>query len=361
MKKLTAAIFCLLILNITSSFALGRKNVIQTNSTIPTGSTHNMTMEEDEVFLPGYSHPYKWNKDITGDAVSFPEIWGYVLVSRIKDYEKNTPLTDIGLFAAEINCYGQLVSIPSRTLVKDFSGKVHLVAICESRSLTHFVLKKGTPERKQLIHDLIKATKDFDGLQIDYELVPPEDGANFLSFLKELKKGIGDKPLSVCVPARVKTLKGDVYSYKELAKIADKIMIMAYDEHWSTGKPGSIASMTWCENIADYALSILDANRFILGLPFYGRTWEDEIQHRAWAFNGVNRIMHENNVKTIEREDGIPYFTYTSSTNVTGYYEDAHSILERARMYKAKGFSSIAFWRMGQEDTAVWNWIKTEN
>ena len=29
MKKLTAAIFCLLILNITSSFALGRKNVIR--------------------------------------------------------------------------------------------------------------------------------------------------------------------------------------------------------------------------------------------------------------------------------------------------------------------------------------------
>lgn len=316
------------------------------------------TITEDGVMYPGYTFPYKWNSDIKGEPVLFDEVWGYVMISRLKDYDDMTPLTDVGLFAAEINSYGELTNVPKRTAVgKNFKGRVHLVTICESTSLSHFCIDPKYGARKKIVEGLLEACEEFDGLQVDWELIPSRDADNFLSFLKELKKGLGKKPLTVCVPARTKTLKQDVYSYEKIGKIADRIMIMAYDEHWTGGPAGSIASMDWCEKIADYAKTVWPANKYIFGLPFYGRIWGNKSVKQALAFNGMNRTAHENGVVTIERERGVPHYKYTVEVEVEGWYEDAYSNVERSRMYKQKGYNCIAFWRMGQEDVAVWEWI----
>ena len=316
------------------------------------------TITEDGVMYPGYTFPYKWNSDIKGEPVLFDEVWGYVMISRLKDYDDMTPLTDVGLFAAEINSYGELTNVPKRTAVgKNFKGRVHLVTICESTSLSHFCIDPKYGARKKIVEGLLEASEEFDGLQVDWELIPSRDADNFLSFLKELKKGLGKKPLTVCVPARTKTLKQDVYSYEKIGKIADRIMVMAYDEHWTGGPAGSIASMDWCEKIADYAKTVWPANKYIFGLPFYGRIWGNKSVKQALAFNGMNRTAHENGVVTIERERGVPHYKYTVEVEVEGWYEDAYSNVERSRMYKQKGYNCIAFWRMGQEDVAVWEWI----
>lgn len=316
------------------------------------------TITEDGVMYPAYTYPYKWNSEISGEPVLFDEVWGYVLESRLNDYDKTTPLTDVALFAASVNIYGELKNIPKRSLIgPEFKGRVHLVTICESTSLSHFCIDPSYGCRDKIVKALLDASKDFDGLQIDWELIPERDAANFLSFLKELKDGLGEKPLTVCVPARIKTRKNDVYDYKKIGKIADRIMIMAYDEHWSRSDPGPIASYTWCEKIADYAKTIWPASKYIMGLPFYGRTWANKSIQQAWIFNGMNRQAHENDVEVIERDNGIPHLTYTTEVTVSGYYEDAHSSVCRSRMYQSKDFNSIAFWRMGQEDCAVWEWI----
>ena len=309
-----------------------------------------------EVEHENYSHPYRWNK-LDGDKVEFKEIWGYLVTTRLKDFDKNAPLTDLALFGVDINCYGKLETAPKRNLAAGFNGRVHLVAVCNSMSTTHFVLDPKYGLRDELIKDLVFATISFDGLQIDYELVPQKDGENFLQFLKLLKKKLNGKELTVCVPARVKTLSTDVYDYK-IAAVADKVMIMAYDEHWATSRPGSVASVSWCKKIVDYALSVLPANKYIIGVPFYGRSWTDRSLAQAWYFNGANRIMHENEVKQLKRKEGGPHFEYEAKANVTVWFDDATSLLQRARMYKDYGFDKIAFWRLGMEDAVFWDWIK---
>ena len=321
-------------------------------------STQDSGVETDEVMIPGYANPYRWNRELKGEAVNFKEIWGYVIPDYIDEYNKNAMLTDIGLFAAEIDIFGNLSKVPQRSAVADFKGRVHLTAVCDSRSLSHLVLSSGKL-RTQVANDLALAAREFDGVQIDFELVPPEDAENYLLFLKYLKKKLGKKPLTVCVHARVKTLDRDAESYSEIGKVADRIMIMAYDEHWSTSAPGAIASMDWCRSVAEYALSLWPAEKYIMGLPFYGRTWPEENWRKAWYFEGINRIMHENNVDVVIRENDVPYFSFKKEILVTGWYEDAHSVVERSRMYKDMGFQSLAFWRMGQEDAAVWQWIKS--
>jgi hypothetical protein len=292
-------------------------------------------------------------------AVQFSEIWGYVMKGRENELNYDSPLSDIGYFAAEVNCYGEITDVPDRTKFNSFSGRIHIVTSCDSRGLTHFILLKDSVARTNLINSLAALVSVYDGIQIDYELVPQKDGDAYLSFLKELKKKLGAKTLSVAVPARTRTISDDVYQYAQIASSADRVIVMAYDEHWSASSPGAIASADWCAKVAAYAASVIPHEKLVMGIPFYGRTWgDDTTANKAWYYSGTSRIIRENNVKRIKRgKDGIPYYSFTSKQIVTGWFEDETSLSAKCSLYSGKNISSVAFWRIGQEDPAFWQHI----
>lgn len=43
--------------------------------------------------------------------------------------------------------------------------------------------------------------------------------------------------------------------------------------------------------------------------------------------------------------------------NVTCWFEDAYSTVQKLRLYTSRGISYAAFWRIGQEDPEIWRWI----
>jgi len=291
--------------------------------------------------------------------VSFGEIWAYVVAGREAALTENLPLSDIGYFGAEIDSYGKLVDVPDRSKLS-FRGRVHLVAACSGRALTHFVLKPGSEERKALIADLLNAAKDYDGLQIDYENVPAMDGDAYLSFLTELRAGLGNKIFSVALAARTRKIENDVYDYEKILPIVDRILVMAYDEHWSGSAPGSVASMSWCQRVADYSLRVIGREKLIMGIPFYGRAWGDHNPSRALVYASIEDLINEKEVREIRRENGIPAFDYDVSVKVKVYYEDHYSLATRMDMYKSQGIASVGFWRIGQETTEIWKYLKLE-
>ena len=300
-------------------------------------------------------------EELSGEVMQFGEIWGYVMAKREDEFDYSMPLTDIGYFSADVNSYGELSTLNRGDNFAAFSGRIHLVSTCESRALTHFVLDPAYSVRDRLVKSLIAASANYDGLQIDYELVPARDGKHFLEFLRLLKAGLGDKILSVAIPARVRTIKGDVYSYRALAAVVDRIIVMAYDEHWSTSEPGSIASIPWSRRVGEYSASVIPSEKLVMGLPFYGRTWGDFTTNKAYYFSGINRLLTENHIHTIERDDDVPYFSFKKEITITGYFEDEQSLLARTRLYKDLGIKNLAFWRVGQEDGEYWKWIFSEN
>jgi spore germination protein YaaH len=291
---------------------------------------------------------------------SFGEIWGYLLAGREAALNLDYPLSDIGYFGAEIDSYGQLVTVPRRSTISGFKGRVHLVVACNSRSLTHFVLMEGSAVRRQLVDDLLKAVQNYDGLQIDFEYVPARDGGAYRSFLAELREGLGAKMLTVALAARIRTIRDDVYDYAKILPLVDRILVMAYDEHWSGSAPGPIASIAWCKQVAAYALDAAGEEKLIMGIPFYGRAWSSVNPAGAYIFSSIERIKRENNIDEISREDGIPAFTYEIPVSVKVFYEDVFSLSVRMEMYRSMGVKSIGFWRLGQESPAVWNILKLE-
>ena len=297
-------------------------------------------------------------------AMSFKEIWGYVFNGREYEFSSNYPITDVGYFVSAVNAFSELDPVPERNkFFSKYKGRVHLVTSADSRSQTHLLLDPELPLRDRIIDSLIKASETYEGLQIDWELVPAKDKDNFLSFLTEIKKKLNGKILSIAVPARVKTLTEDAYDYAAVSEIVDRVIIMAYDEHWSTSKPGPIASNSWCRNIYNYAKNIIPEEKLVMGVSFYGRTWTDDKDGaRAWYNEGINRIKSENEVnETLRSDEGIPYFSFTKTVTITGWYDDVYSLNVRCKMYRDSGVKNLAFWRVGQEDKEFWNLIVTED
>jgi len=292
-------------------------------------------------------------------VTAFKEIWGYVLAGRESSLSRNYPLTDVVYFNAEVDSYGKLTGVPRRRNIT-FAGRVHFSVTCGSRSLTHFVLAPGSNERKTLIEDLLAAAMDYDGLQIDFENVPARDGGAFLSFLSELRAGLGNKFFTIALPARSARIADDVYDYERIKPYVDRILVMAYDEHWSGSSPGSIASLQWCRRVADYSLRVIGQEKLIMGLPFYGRAWGDSNPSVAYTYPSIQNLIRERNVTEIRRENGIPTFDYQITVSVKVYYEDVYSLSARMEMYKSINVNSIGFWRIGQENTDVWRVLRLE-
>jgi spore germination protein YaaH len=293
-------------------------------------------------------------------VTEFGEIWGYVVAGREAALTRGLPLTDVAYFGAEVDSYGSLTDVPRRSNL-NFPARIHLAVACNSRSLTHFVLLADRPERRALINQLLDAARNYDGLQIDFENIPARDGDAFVAFLAELRAGLKDKMFTIALPARTRKVADDVYDYEKIKPYVDRILIMAYDEHWSGSEPGPVASMDWCRRVAEYTLRVIGPEKLIMGLPFYGRAWGDYSPSRALIYSTIEGIMNEKNVTDISRENEIPVFRYNQDVSIVLYFEDEYSLSARMEMYKSMNVRSIGFWRIGQETLEVWNILKLSN
>ena len=336
----------------------------QAEETAQTGNAENAgeqkAEEAPEDKIDWSKYPTAYIKPvIKDDPLEFNEIWGYVMTSREKYFSKDMPITDLCYFSADVNSYGELSSIPNPKQFAGFKGRIHLVVTCTGRALTHFSMTPGTKEYKGILDAIESASKKYDGIQIDYENIGARDAGNFLTYLKDIRKRIGpNKILSVALPARTRAISDDIFNYKKIEPLVDRILIMAYDEHWSGSKPGPVASMDWCQKVADYAKTVIPQNKLIMGLPFYGRSWEDYCYSDAWIYTSMNRIMKENDAHRIERDNGVAHVSFDAKTHVEAYFDDAYSLVERSKMYQSAGIQKIGFWRIGQEDSDIWNYLK---
>jgi hypothetical protein len=291
---------------------------------------------------------------------AFGEVWAYVVAGREGALRNGLPVSDICYDVLDIDSTGKLIGNPVREKLGGFSGRIHLMVRCDSFALTHVILKPGSPERKALIEDLAARTRNFDGLQIDFEYILQRDASAFLSFLAELRLELRDKTLSIAMKAAYRKSTDIMRNYERVRPLVDRILVMAYDEHWSTSEPGPIASLPWCKRVAEYCLQTVGGEKLIMGIPFYGRAWGRPNPSRALLYSGVREVIAGNGVAEIRRENGIPVFDYEVRVSVTVFYEDEYSLAVRMDMYKTLGVGAVGFWRLGQETPAVWDVLRLE-
>lgn len=291
--------------------------------------------------------------DLTAQT-AFREVWAYLDNNDRGALIPSLPLTDVAVFAASINSRGVLVDIPAPLGPSMTKARKHLVvAELGNTALTHFVLDPVFPLRDALVAAIAERMPQWDGVQIDFESVARVDRDDYLRFLLKLKNAIGNKVLSVAVPARWKAVD-DAQDYVGIASVADRLVVMAYDEHWSTSAPGAIASVEWGSKVATYALKLLGPQKLVMGLPFYGRVWGASNPAGGYRWTGVQRLVTENAAVPERDAGGVPFFKFSKAIDYTVWFEDAVSLQIKTALYQGLGVRNIGFWRLGQEDPAVW-------
>lgn len=330
-------------------------SVVSGGTSLDSSASITSTEEPEILFTVMTEEVVKGLQDGSTKPVQFTEVWGYVLANYESAYDASYPITDVAYFGAGINSYGELSGVPDRNKLKNFPCRVHLVVADSGASLSHMVLSTELPMRKKFLEKLVEAAKDYDGVQIDFETIPSRDNDNFLTFLSDLKSKLGNKMLSVAIPARTRTISGDAFNYKSIEKIVDRIVIMAYDEHWSGSVSGPVASLAWCGKIADYAKSVIPEEKLIMGLPLYGRAWSDDDSEGAYRMSTIEKMINTNTADSVTRVNGNASIHYQVTANIALYFEDYKSLFDKLSQYNQKGVKSVAFWRLGLEYPSMWN------
>lgn len=233
-----------------------------------------------------------------------------------------------------------------------------------SREVAHAVLTNPDARARALAETLrILDRYGYDGIHLDFENVSPRDRHALTAYVQDLAVKVHqrERTVSIAVPAKMSDRPDNdwngAFDYAALARAADWIVVMAYDEHWSSSRPGPVASLPWVEAVLRFAARSIPMRKLVLGIAFYGYDWPGtgpgegismrEAVARAWRA-GVE-------VRWDERAQ-VPYFTTPRNTV---YFENSKSVELKVALAARYGAAGVAAWRLGHELPDVWDAVGT--
>ncbi len=210
---------------------------------------------------------------------------------------------------------------------------------------------------------------DLDGINLDFENMYQSDRDVYSKFVEEMADmchSIG-RVLSVDVTKYEATSPtySLCYDRKTIAKHADYVMLMAYDQNgtWST-TAGSVADIPWTTNALEITLKEVPANKLVLGVPFYARIWETVngkvVKTSAVGMETVAKRIAENNAEIVyDKKTGQNYAEWTVGNSVFKVWiEDKTSIEARVDLVNDYDLAGIASWSKTFETPDIWGYIE---
>lgn len=244
--------------------------------------------------------------------------------------------------------------------------RTHASVVLMGNDVLHTLLSSAE-NRSRLITGLVKEVKNsgYDGVNIDFELMAASDAGNFTTFLRELKAAIGpDKELSVAVFARTGNEKWPTpYQYDKIGQIADSVVVMAYDYHYTTTAPGPIAPLWWVKEVAAYMARTIPPEKVLMGMATYGYDWPQGSSATSVTAKKLSDIQGKYQVQSgWDQKSRSPYFKYwdASGRYHEVWMENQQSLTEKWSTVTDHNLGGIAFWRIGTGFNDLYKMLETK-
>ncbi|SFB16092.1 Spore germination protein YaaH [Acetitomaculum ruminis DSM 5522] len=244
------------------------------------------------------------------------------------------------------------------------------------------LLLSVTSSRQQLINKIMAQAIEYnlDGINVDIESLSADAGRGYIEFIRELSIKCRQNGLVLSVCDYTPFDFNSFYDVKSQAEVADYIMLMAYDEHYSVENPGSVASVSFVETGINAMINdnCVPSNKLVLGLPFYTRNWcytpkegggisqsaelnkEDyDISVETVSMKESLSLVSENNANVVWEEScGQNKARYSLNGSVYEMWlEDANSIEEKMKRVKSNSLAGVSVWKLGNENEDIWDVI----
>ena len=191
------------------------------------------------------------------------------------------------------------------------------------------------------------------GAVFDFEELDRPAQFNYLQLLREARARFIKHGWLVTVAVPV----GESWNLRAFAAIADKLFVMAYDEHSNDGPPGPIASQQWWASTVASDLRQIPRGKAIVTIGNYAYDWHDgtgdpESVEEAWvdaADSGAPPVFDRvagNSTFAYDDENGHPH---------TVWLLDAASSFNELTILDRAGINEVGLWRLGAEDPGLWS------
>jgi len=200
----------------------------------------------------------------------------------------------------------------------------------------------------------------YDGVNLDFEGISPEDRGRYTSFVRDLSAVLHENGyyLTLSVPAETADEPGNswsgAYSYPDLARYADLLMIMAYDQHSMGSAAGPVAGTRWVEEVTHYATRVVSPEKVALGIPAYGYDWG------GGTTRAISYAQWEELLRTYKGQDAAEtgHLMYYQNGVLHDVYFETRSAMERAvKIAVGSNLRGIVLWRLGIEDPIIWSYV----
>ena len=208
----------------------------------------------------------------------------------------------------------------------------------------------------------------YQGINIDFETDRAGDRAGLTAFMAELSAAFHPKGLLVTQDVQ---LDSDTYDLRTLARVADFLVPMLYDQHAAGDPSGPIAGQAWFGQELAQFMARVPGNKAVLGLGNYGYDWtQGKYDAADMTFEEAVQTAQDNRTSSGGAEGVVkidpaslnPYFHYSDDSDIphTVWLEDAttsYNELRAAAPYRPLG---AALWRLGTEDPSLWAFFGKE-
>jgi len=196
-------------------------------------------------------------------------------------------------------------------------------------------------------------TNHASGAVFDFEQLDRASQLNYLQLLREARQRFARHGWLVTVAVPV----DETWPLRPFAAVADKLFIMAYDEHSNDGPPGPIASQRWWASSVAAALRQIPRDKVIVTIGNYAYDWHDgggdpDNVDEAWV-----DAADSDAPPVFDRASANSTFAYADENGDqhTVWLLDAASAFNELTLLDRVGVREVGLWRLGAEDPGLWS------
>ncbi len=329
---------------------------------------NNPSLQSRTELQPGEQLVIKYQTDKLGYASVIGYAYPYI---NIETLLKTLPyLTYLSLFTYGFTADGGLITIEDQELINlalDY-GVAPIMMLSPLDEQGQFSNQRASEllnnqeAQETLIQNILGALyeKGYQGVELDFEYILPEDKDEFINFINQLRKRLNAEGYFVNVDLAPKTsgtmtgLLYEAHDYGAIGAAANNVLLMTYEWGYMYGPPMAVAPINNVRKVLDYAVTEIDPYKIFMGINNYGYDWPLPFE------KGVTAASTIGNVEAVDlaRQYGVaiqydevsqaPYFNYTTEEGIQHvvWFEDARSMEARLKLVNEYDINGVGYWNI---------------